>query len=90
MWLSGASGRETVAIHFTWVGDTAAALPAVRAVEEALTPFGARPHWGKVFTVPGTTVRGLYPRLQEANALARAFDPDGVFRNGFVEEYLGG
>jgi xylitol oxidase len=90
MWLSGASGRETVAIHFTWVGDTAAALPAVRAVEEALAPFGARPHWGKVFTVPGATVRGLYPRLQDANALARAFDPDGVFRNGFVEEYLEG
>ena len=90
MWLSGASGRETIGLHFTWVGDTVAALPAVRAVEEALAPFGARPHWGKVFTVPGATVRGLYPRLQDANALARAFDPDGVFRNGFVEEYLEG
>jgi xylitol oxidase len=88
MWLSGASGRETVGLHFTWVGDMVAALPAVRAVEEALGPFGARPHWGKVFTVPAATVRGLYPRLPDAGALARSFDPDGVFRNGFVEEYL--
>ncbi len=90
LWLSPAAGRETVAIHFTWIGDTEAALPAVRAVEEALGPFGARPHWGKVFTVPGAAVRGLYPRLDEANALAREFDPDGVFRNAFVEEYLEG
>jgi len=88
LWLSPASGRETVALHFTWVGDTAAALPAVRAVEEALAPFGARPHWGKVWTVPGPTVRGLYPELARAAALAREFDPDGVLRNRFVEEYL--
>jgi xylitol oxidase len=90
LWLSPASGRETLAIHFTWVGDTQAALPAVRAVEQALAPFAARPHWGKVFTTPGPAVRSLYPRLADANALAREFDPDGVFRNGFVEEYLEG
>ncbi len=88
LWLSPASGRETVAVHFTWIGDTAAALPAVRAVEEVLAPLGARPHWGKVFTVPGETVRGLYPRLAQARELAEAFDPRGVLRNAFVEEYL--
>ena len=90
LWLSGASGRETLGIHFTWIEDTEAVLPAVRAVEQVLEPFGARPHWGKVFTTPGPTVRSLYPRLAHANALAREFDPDGVFRNAFVEEYLEG
>ena len=90
LWLSPANGRETLAIHFTWFEDTRAALPAVRAVEEALAPFAARPHWGKVFTTPGPTVRSLYPRLADANALAREFDPDGKFRNAFVEEYLEG
>ncbi len=76
-------------LHFTWVGDTEAALPAVRAVEAALEPFGARPHWGKVFTTAPETVRGLYPRLADAVRLAARFDPDGVFGNRFVEEYLG-
>jgi len=90
LWLSPANGRETLAIHFTWFEDTAAALPAVRAVEEVLAPFAARPHWGKVFTTPGATVRSLYPRLADANALARTFDPDDMFGNAFVEEYLEG
>ncbi len=90
MWLSPASGRDTLALHFTWVGDTAAALPAVHAVEEALAPFGARPHWGKVWGLPARTLRGLHPDLPRANALAREFDPQGVFRNRFVEEYLEG
>ena len=90
LWLSPAGGRDTIAFHFTWVEDTQAALPAVRAVEEALAPFAARPHWGKVFTTPGASVRALYPRLADANALAREFDPDGTFGNAFVEEYLEG
>ena len=65
-------------------------LPAVRAVEQALAPFAARPHWGKVFTTQAASVRALYPRLDEANALAQEFDPDGKFSNAFVEEYLEG
>ena len=89
MWLSPAYGRDTVTVHFTWVPDMDAVRPALAAVEEALAPFDARPHWGKVFTTPASTVRRLYERLPEANALARRFDPQGVFRNAFVEEYLG-
>jgi xylitol oxidase len=89
LWLSPASGQDVVALHFTWVEDLAAALPAVRAVEEVLEPFGARPHWGKVFTAPADRVRPLFPRLADAVALAERLDPRGVFRNAFVEEYLG-
>jgi hypothetical protein len=40
--------------------------------------------------MPGPAVRALYPRLGDANALAGEFDPDGVFRNAFIEEYLEG
>jgi xylitol oxidase len=78
-----------VAIHFTWIPDMPAVLPALGALEEQLAPFGARPHWGKVFTTPPDVVRRVYPRVPDAAALARRLDPDGVFRNGFVEEYLG-
>ncbi|MFD1663414.1 D-arabinono-1,4-lactone oxidase [Streptomyces caeni] len=83
-WLSPAYGRDTVAVHFTWVPDTAAVLPVVRRVEEALDDFGARPHWGKVFTVPARTLRERYPRLGDFAALARELDPAGRFRNAFV------
>jgi alditol oxidase len=89
LWLSPGSGGDVVAIHFTWIADMGAVLPAVRAVEERLAPLRARPHWGKVFTTPPEVVRTLYPRLADATALARRLDPDGVFGNSFVDAYLG-
>ncbi|BBC31998.1 Sorbitol oxidase [Streptomyces graminofaciens] len=87
-WLSPSHGRDTVALHFTWVADTAAVLPVVGRVEAALAPFGARPHWGKVFTVPAAELRGLYPRLGDFRALADELDPVGKFRNAFVRNVL--
>ncbi|MFF4349535.1 FAD-binding protein [Streptomyces sp. NPDC001530] len=87
-WLSPAYGRDTVALHFTWVEDTEAVLPVVRRVEEALEPFEPRPHWGKVFTVPSAVLRGRYPRLGEFGALVDALDPAGKFTNAFVGDFL--
>jgi xylitol oxidase len=87
-WLSPAYGRDTVALHFTWVEDTEAVLPVVRRLEEALDAYGARPHWGKVFTMPAPAVRALYPRLGDFRALARALDPARKFTNAFVRDVL--
>ncbi|MCW8377375.1 D-arabinono-1,4-lactone oxidase [Streptomyces justiciae] len=88
-WLSPAYGRDTVALHFTWIEDTAAVLPVVRRLEEALDGFGARPHWGKVFTTPGAVLAERYPRLDDFRALARDLDPSGKFANSFVRDVLG-
>jgi xylitol oxidase len=60
----------------------------VRRVEEALAAYGARPHWGKVFTVPASELRGLYPRLGDFRALTRELDPRGTFANAFVRDVL--
>ncbi|MEU0443541.1 D-arabinono-1,4-lactone oxidase [Streptomyces sp. NPDC006186] len=87
-WLSPSYGRDTVAVHFTWVEDTAAVLPAVRAVEEALEPFDPRPHWGKVFTTPAETLRARYPRLGDFRRLVAELDPSGAFTNTFVRRVL--
>ncbi|GGL82053.1 putative xylitol oxidase [Streptomyces fumigatiscleroticus] len=89
-WLSPSYGRDTVAVHFTWVEDTEAVLPVVRRVEEALDAFEPRPHWGKVFTTPAQELGGRYPRLAGFRELARALDPAGKFTNAFVREVLGG
>ncbi|MFJ8540021.1 FAD-binding protein [Streptomyces sp. NPDC093591] len=88
-WLSPSYGRDTVALHFTWIEDGAAVLPVVRRLEEALDAFGPRPHWGKVFTVPGRALRGRYPRLGDFRALARELDPGRKFANAFVQDILG-
>ncbi|MEU2332493.1 FAD-binding protein [Streptomyces sp. NPDC006654] len=87
-WLSPAHGRDSVALHFTWVDDPAAVLPVVRRLEEALEPFDPRPHWGKVYAMSGEALRGRYPRLADFRALARDLDPDGKFTNPFVAEVL--
>ncbi|MET7687488.1 FAD-binding protein [Streptomyces sp. NPDC005483] len=87
-WLSPSYGRDTVALHFTWIEDTAAVLPVVRRLEEALEPFDARPHWGKVFTTPTEVLRERYPRLGEFRKLARELDPEAKFANAFVRAVL--
>lgn len=89
LWLSVAYGRDSVAVHFTWVPDAAAVAPAVAAVEAALDPFDARPHWGKVFTTPPGRVRELWERLPDFAARAREVDPTGKFGNPMLETYLG-
>ncbi|WP_031171986.1 FAD-binding protein [Streptomyces durhamensis] len=89
-WLSPAHGRDSVALHFTWVRDEAAVLPVVRRLEEALTPFAPRPHWGKVYGIPSAVVRGRYTRLPDFRTLARSLDPAGKFTNAFVRDLLDG
>ncbi|WP_432136970.1 MULTISPECIES: FAD-binding protein [unclassified Streptomyces] len=88
-WLSPAHGRDSVAVHFTWVADTEAVLPVVRELEAVLAPFGARPHWGKVFEMPAAVVRGLYARCDDYAAVVRELDPAGKFTNAFVGGLLG-
>jgi xylitol oxidase len=89
-WLGPAYGRDSVALHFTWVADTNLVLPVVRRLEAALDGFDARPHWGKVFTTPTETLRRRYPRLPDFASLTAELDPRGAFRNTFVEAVLAG
>jgi xylitol oxidase len=89
LWLSMAHGRDSVAVHFTWVDDAAAVAPALRAVELALEPYAPRPHWGKLFTTAPEEVRERYPRLPDFQRLRRAFDPANKLGNELVDRYLG-
>jgi alditol oxidase len=87
-WLSPAAGRDSVALHFTWIQSVERVTPVVQDVEAALRPFGARPHWGKVFTTDPAEVRELWPHLADAERLVAATDPKGTFGNAFVGRYL--
>ena len=87
-WLSAASGRDSVALHFTWHPDQRAVEAVLPVLEAQLAPFDARPHWGKLFTTPPETVAGLYPRFADALAAIGRFDPSGKFRNALLDRYL--
>lgn len=86
LWMSPAQGRETVALHFTWRREPAAVLAMARRVEDALSPFGARPHWGKVWD---RIDHDQYPLLDDFRALVERVDPAGKFRNAVVDRVLG-
>jgi xylitol oxidase len=88
LWLSMNYRRDSLGLHFTWIADTAAVLPAVSALEEQLAPLLARPHWGKVFTLDSATVRSRYERFDDFRALVAEYDPAGTFGNAWLNEIL--
>ena len=89
LWLSGSEGRDTVALHFTWVLDTEGVYAVLPALEEALLPLGGRPHWGKCFVAQAAELAPLYPRWGDFRALRDRRDPDRVFGNAFLDRVLG-
>jgi alditol oxidase len=89
LWLSPASGRPSVAIHFTWRPDLPVVLDALATVERALAPFDPRPHWGKLWTLPIDAVRASYGRIDDFADLRDRWDPDRTFANGYVDALIG-
>jgi alditol oxidase len=85
LWMSPCYKRPSVAIHFTWKQNTDSVMKLIPAVEEQLAPFGARPHWGKLFTIPPAQLRSRYERHADFQQLLRQYDPNGKFRNEFLE-----
>jgi xylitol oxidase len=91
LWLSPQYRQDILAIHFTWQPDRVAVDRVLVEVEAALAPFGARPHWGKVFLAEAATIAPLYPRLPDFARLADRLDPGGKFRNPWLAaRVLGG
>ncbi|NUR01659.1 MAG: FAD-binding protein [Streptomyces sp.] len=88
LWLSPAYQRPSVALHFTWINDAAAAAAAVAVVEEALGGLDPRPHWGKVFGMSPDHVRDAFPRIEDFEALVHRIDPAGKFTNAFTDRFI--
>lgn len=90
LWMSTAHGRDSLAIHFTWQPDWPSVRKLLPTIEKELSPFGVRPHWGKLFTMAPTPLQSRYEKLDEFRQLARQFDPEGKFRNPFLDSTIYG
>jgi len=91
LWMSPQYGQDTVGFHFTWRPRQSAVERALVPVEAALTPFAARPHWGKVFLADAAAIAARYERLPDFTRLVGQLDPRGAFRNQWLETHvLGG
>jgi len=88
LWLSPSHGRDTVALHFTWVDDDALVHRAVQAIETAIAGFDPRPHWGKVFLMDPAQVRSHYPQLPAFQQLAQECDPNRKLGNAYLERFV--
>ena len=90
LWLSPQYGTDTVGIHFTWQRDQPAVEGVLVELEAALAPFGARPHWGKLFLAEAGRMAELYERLPDFARLAEALDPRSAFRSPWLERHVFG
>ena len=90
LWMSSAYQRETVCLHYATVADPGVPGEMLPVVERALEPFAPRPHWGKLFVATAEEVAPRYPRMDDFRALANRLDPQGKFRNEFLDRHVFG
>ncbi|MEP6584841.1 MAG: D-arabinono-1,4-lactone oxidase [Ginsengibacter sp.] len=88
LWMSPCYDQQSVTIHFTWKQDWPAVQKLLPVIEKELAPFNAKPHWGKLFTMPPSTLKGLYKKMNDFRELATSMDPKGKFRNDFLDRNI--
>jgi xylitol oxidase len=88
LWMSPCYHQDSVAIHFTLNQNTEGVMKLLPKIEEKLSPFNVRPHWGKLFTLDPNVLQSRYERLSDFKKLIAQYDPEGKFRNDFVNTNL--
>lgn len=88
LWMSPFYHRPSVGFHFTWKKDWQRVKELITLVEQTLEPFRPRPHWAKLFSLEETELAQRYPQLTRFRDHASKSDPDGKFRNTFLDRYV--
>ena len=63
--------------------------PYFEAVEEIMSDYAGRPHWGKRHFQTAATLAPLYPAWAQFQALRDELDPNRVFTNEYATRVLG-
>lgn len=86
--LSTAKGREScyIAAHRYHRDDY---RQFFRVLEPILVAAGGRPHWGKHHTLGFAELSAVHEDLTTVAALRSQVDPDGMFRNPYVDRVFG-
>jgi alditol oxidase len=90
LWMSPCYQQDCVTVHFTWKPDWPTVSKLLPLIEKELAPFDARPHWGKLFSVSSQTLKAIYKKMPEFVALSSKLDPQGKFRNEFLNKNIFG
>ncbi|CAM3804264.1 FAD-binding protein [Cohnella lubricantis] len=89
-WMSPCYRQDSVGLHFTWKPEWERVRELLPLIERELEPFGARPHWAKLFTMEPGKVQAQCERLPDFRQLLLRYDPEGKFRNSFMDTYIMG
>ncbi|HLY72096.1 MAG TPA: FAD-binding protein [Puia sp.] len=84
-WMSPCRNQDSVTIHFTWKPEWDAVSKLLPVIENELSPFTVRPHWGKLFSISPKTLESRYEKLSDFKKLVATYDPRGKFRNEFLD-----
>ena len=90
LWMSPCYKQPSVTIHFTWKQEWDAVSKLLPVIEKELAPFNAKPHWGKLFTIPPAKLQSLYEKMPDFKKITTEYDPHGKFRNEFLEKNIYG
>lgn len=88
LWMSPSYQRDSITIHFTWKQEWDAVQKLLPVIEQALSPFQPRPHWGKLFTISKTELAKSYTQIDAFKQFVAVHDPKGKFRNDFLSDNL--
>ncbi|WP_239616305.1 FAD-binding protein [Cohnella mopanensis] len=90
LWMSPCYMQDSVAIHFTWKADWPSVQQVLPVIEQRLQPYHARPHWGKLFAMNPERLQQLFVKLPDFRQMVSRYDPQGKFRNSFLDRYIMG
>lgn len=94
IWMSPMYGRDIAVLSMIVLGtaDTAGPVDEVALFDEGLeriaTQLAGRPHWGKNNYARAAELAVVYPRFHDFVALRDAWDPEGLFMNGYLRRVL--
>ena len=82
--LSNAHGHAVASIG-AYQANASTAPAYFRDFQSLMADFEGRPHWGKTYDRGPESLAALYPRWDDFRSLRNRMDPEGVFRNAFVD-----
>ena len=85
LWMSPCYHQDSVAIHFTWKQNPDEVSKLIPMIENELAPYKMKPHWGKLFSVNPALLHERYEKYPDFLALTKKYDPDGKFRNHYLD-----
>ncbi len=87
LWMSPCYKQTCVALHTTWKQEDEV-MNLIPLIEAQLAPFNYRPHWAKLFTISPGVLQSRYEQLNNFKQLMHQYDPNGKFRNEFLDTNL--